>query len=135
MECYYECCKCGDIKDDDGACPECGCEDCLKKNKAEIVFLGQEVTVTCDRNCKKAWGVSNRPIRADGRFLSDKDLKTAPADPGTYEGGDAKPPSPDNFPNRWCVRECERCVQVTGHHSDDDFRDLFPRRFKEWTSS
>lgn len=32
----------------------------------------------------------------------------APADPGTYEGGDAKPTYLGERLNKWCVRECER---------------------------
>lgn len=45
----------------------------------------------------------------DYAYLADDELDDAPTDPGTYEGADAKPLSPDEFPNKWCVRECERC--------------------------
>lgn len=80
-----------------------------------IQYFGQPAKVKCDGNCKKAWGNSSRPkIQIsddidDFAFQSDNELGQAPSDPGTYEGGDSKPTSLDNFPNNWCVRECERC--------------------------
>lgn len=86
-----------------------------KINEAFITFLGQQAKVKCDRNCAKAWGVNSRPrIQLtddpdDYAFLADSELGDAPADPGTYEGSDGKPASADEFPNKWCVRECERC--------------------------
>lgn len=84
-------------------------------NEAKITYFGQPTKVACDRNCKKAWGISQRPKRQlsededDVMWLSDGELGKAPVDPGTYEGGYGKPESPDMFPNKWCVRECERC--------------------------
>lgn len=91
----------------------------MKINEAEILFFGQRVIVACDRNCQKAWGINNRPrIQLDEDnwdnyvYLSDTELGEAPANPGTYEGNDAKPLSPDDFPNKWCVRECERSTMV-----------------------
>lgn len=83
--------------------------------EAVITFFGQAAKVNCDGNCAKAWGISNRPKRQlsadedDYEFLADGELGDAPADPGTYEGGHGKPSSSHEFPNRWCVRECERC--------------------------
>jgi hypothetical protein len=85
-------------------------------NEAVIRYFGQSAKVVCDRNCAKAWGINNRPKvqlsegEDDYAFLADGELGDAPADPGTYEGGDGKPSSPDEFPNKWCVRECERCA-------------------------
>jgi len=85
-------------------------------NEAVILFFGRKVKVVCDRQCHKAYGINNRPRiqlsddTDDCAFLADGELSEAPADPGTYEGGDAKPDSPDDFPNKWCVRECERCA-------------------------
>jgi hypothetical protein len=87
-----------------------------ERNEAIIQYFGQPCKIACDRNCAKAWGLNNRPKERlssnpdDFAFLADSELGEAPADPGTYEGGHAKPLSPDGFPNKWCVRECERCA-------------------------
>lgn len=85
-------------------------------NEKIIIYFGQQVKVVCDRQCGKAWGINSRPrIEFDPEepddyaYLADYELGEAPVDPGTYEGGEAKPSSPDKFPNKWCVRECERC--------------------------
>lgn len=84
-------------------------------NVALITYFGQRAKVACDRKCHKAWGTHSRPRVQlsddddDYAFLADDELGDAPADPGTYEGGSAKPTNPDEFPTRWCVRECERC--------------------------
>jgi hypothetical protein len=81
-----------------------------------ITFCGQTANVACDGNCAKAWGSSHRPrvqlsdVVDDFVWLADHELNDAPVDPGTYEGGDAKPlevTGPNDL-NRWCVRECER---------------------------
>lgn len=83
----------------------------------QITYFGQPMIVDCDRNCKKAWGINTRPRRQlsdnpdDFMLLADGELEIAPDDPGTYEGVDGKPASPNEFPNRWCVRECERCAK------------------------
>lgn len=88
-------------------------------NNDVVPYFGQPMRVTCDRKCNKAWGMNNRPRiqlsykEDDYAFLADDELGEAPVDPGTYEGQHAKPLSPDEFPNKWCVRECERC-----NHSD-----------------
>lgn len=84
-------------------------------NEAIITYCGQTVRVNCDRNCSKSWGTSQRPTvplsddEDDYETLADHELGESPVNPGTYEFTDAKPLSPDEFPNRWCVRECERC--------------------------
>src|SRR5690242_4071466 len=81
-----------------------------------ILFCGQAARVNCDRNCAKAWGRSIRRTRGsaddneDGEYLADSELGYAPANPGTSEGEDCKPESATEFPNKWCVRECERCA-------------------------
>lgn len=85
-----------------------------------ITFFNQKAKVACDGNCKKAWGIGLRPKiyfsenpsdNSDNyAFLSDNELGVAPADPGSYEGGIPKPMSSDEFPNKWCVRQCERCA-------------------------
>ena len=86
------------------------------RNEAIITYGGQPMKVACDRRCDKAWGINNRPrvqlseSEDDYAFFADGELGEAPSDPGTYEGGHAKPESPDEFPNKWCVRECERCA-------------------------
>lgn len=85
-------------------------------NKATITYFGQKAKVACDCRCNKAWGMDNRPRiqlsddEDDWAYLADPELGEAPIDPGTFEGWHRKPLSPDEFPNRWCVRQCERCV-------------------------
>lgn len=87
-----------------------------ERNEAVITFFDQRAKVACDRRCEKAWGINNRPRvqlsanEDDFAYLADGELSEAPADPGTCEGGHAKPDSPAEFPNKWCVRECERCA-------------------------
>ena len=84
-------------------------------NTTLVIYFGQPMTVACDRQCDKAWGINNRPRKYlsanedDYEFLADGELGNAPVDPGTYEGDHAKPLRPSQFPNKWCVRECERC--------------------------
>lgn len=77
-----------------------------------ITFCGSRAKINCDGNCEKAWGFSNRPEKilssGDSKFLSDDELGIAPKNPGTTEGESQKPSSPNKFPNKWCVRECER---------------------------
>ena len=83
--------------------------------ESEVTFFGQRAKVKCDGNCAKAWGIVARPreqLSDDGDdivYLSDYELGLAPADPETYEGGYGKPDSVSEFPNKWCVRQCERC--------------------------
>jgi len=83
--------------------------------EAQVGYFGQTMKVACDGNCGNAWGINARPriqLSADEdnyAFLPDQELGEAPADPGTREGRDGKPLSIDEFPNKWCVRECERC--------------------------
>ena len=95
-------------------------------------YAGQPIIMICDMQCHKAWGVSDRPRVYvedplqrvfDGRenpgdivaneddyaYLADSELGTAPVDPGTYEGEDAKPLTPEGKHNKWCARACERC--------------------------
>lgn len=80
----------------------------------QITFFGQTAVVVCDANCGKAWGIHARPRVElsddpdDFAYLADGELGEAPADPGDYEGGDAKPTYPGARLNRWCVRACER---------------------------
>jgi hypothetical protein len=84
--------------------------------KKTILYWGEQIIVACDENCNKAWGINSRPKiqlsdinEDDYAFLSDSELDAAPEDPGTYECGIGKPKSAEFFPNKWCVRECERC--------------------------
>lgn len=84
--------------------------------KKQILYFKKTVEVACDEKCNKAWGSSSRPkVYLDDdpdnfAFLTDDELPEAPEDPQTYEGGQAKPTSKSQIPNKWCVRECERCV-------------------------
>ena len=81
-----------------------------------IQYFEQPAKVSCDEKCHKAWGISSRPKvylsdnPDDYEFLSDDELPEAPEDPGTYEGGHGKPSHISQAPNKWCARECERCV-------------------------
>lgn len=78
-----------------------------------IQYLGKPRVLACDGKCEKAWGMNNRPrIKFDDdpdnfAFLADDEVGSAPADPGTYEGGCSKPSSHRGM-NKWCARECER---------------------------
>lgn len=87
----------------------------------QINWFDRLCTLACDGRCDKAWGINNRPRVEfdpnepdDYAFLADHEVGTAPADPGTYEGGHGKPsavPLVDSARmNKWCSRECERGV-------------------------
>ncbi len=97
-----------------------------------ITYFGQQMRVGCDEKCYKAWGINKRPKvqlsddEDDYAFLSDSELEIAPIDPGTYEGGHPKPTLKTEIPNKWCMRECERCAHSKPGESDlplqfDDF--------------
>jgi len=101
-------------------------------------MFGQPCILVCDGKCGKAWGISNRPqiflddptltvyplenrqhfpddenIDLDNSvYLADHELGESPADPGTYEGDQAKPQTPAERHNKWCARECERSETV-----------------------
>jgi hypothetical protein len=103
-------------------------------NVAQITFFTKKTFVTCDRKCNKAWGINSRPKEMlsdhedDFYYLSDAELGDAPINPGTYECDEAKPLSPDEFPNKWCVRECERCSMSS---YDDPNTPLPPKTFDD----
>ena len=44
-------------------------------------------------------------------YMADDELEAAPPNPGTYEGGYAKPDCHANS-NKWCARECERSALI-----------------------
>jgi hypothetical protein len=83
-----------------------------------IKYFGHELILICDGKCSKAFGFNGRPKNQlskdedDYEYLSDDELPTAPQDPGTYEGRDAKPTSPQSRLNKWCARECERAIKM-----------------------
>ncbi len=83
-----------------------------------IVYFDQPAVISCDANCRRAWGINTRPRVQlsdevdDYEFKADGELARAPIDPGTYEGRDAKPRDEYQRLNRWCCRECERCVMT-----------------------
>lgn len=91
-------------------------ENCMLKGN--ITFGMEAAIVACDGKCNKAFGINGRPKvtlsenEDDYYYIPDGDLGEAPIDPRSYEGIDAKPLSPDEFPNHWCVRECERSTMV-----------------------
>jgi len=98
-----------------------------------LTYCGKKAKVACDGNCKKAWGINSRPTNEDkSEWLSDKELGEAPADPGTYEGGDGKPADSSEFLNKWCVRECERysMTPYDGNPDDDLVLTDFSNRVK-----
>lgn len=96
--------------------------------KKEIQYYGKMVTVSCDEKCNKAWGINARPFEQlsddidDVVYLADDELEDAPMS-GIIEGGDSKPVDANGdtitsvIPNKWCVRECERCY-MNGRGSD-----------------
>lgn len=98
-----------------------------------ITYFGQNTKVACDEKCHKAWGICNRPKiqlsddEDDIAYLSDDELEIAPIDPETYEGGEAKPTLKTEIPNKWCVRECERCSMSKPGESH------LPVKLKDWT--
>ena len=77
--------------------------------------------IACDGKCHKAWGIQCRPAIQldeidldDFCWLSDDEIEgDAPRNPGTSEGGWYKPLSHDQFPNKWCSRQCERSIIVS----------------------
>jgi hypothetical protein len=85
--------------------------------RMDVVSSGKPMTVACDGRCSKAWGICARPKEQIGTdeddiaLLADDELGDAPADPGEYEGGCAKPSGPHAM-NKWCSRQCERSVKV-----------------------
>lgn len=102
-------------------------------NDVIVTYRNRLMRAVCDRNCGKAWGINSRPFvqlsldEDDIAWLADGELGEAPADPGTYEGGHAKPLSPDAFPNKWCIRECERCVRSKADEVTE------PLTLKDWS--
>lgn len=93
-------------------------EGSITEFKKNIIFCGRRVVLSCDGQCNKAWGRNSRPRNGDDE-IPDAELGEAPADPGTYEGGDAKPNSPAGM-NKWRARECERShIQPIGEGSDE----------------
>lgn len=87
-----------------------------------IFFCGSPVVIACDGKCTSAFGINSRPHvqlsdnEDDHADLADHELGIAPIDPGTYEGGEAKPTDYEDpkRQNKWCARECERSVLVDG---------------------
>lgn len=92
--------------------------------KAIIPYFGKKVSVKCDGKCDKAWGKCERPLVElsddvdDYYYLSDDELGIAPKVVNTYEGNDTKPLDVKEFPNKWCVRSCERCAMGKSEPED-----------------
>lgn len=102
-----------------------------------ITYFGEDVKVACDEKCNKAWGINTRPQNQlsddpdDYEYLSDDELPEAPEHPGTWEGGDKKPVNKVGIPNRWCIRECERCsMSQPGMHNKPLMLKDFSKRRK-----
>ncbi len=64
-------------------------------------------------------------------YCSDDELGDAPKDPGTYEGGCGKPRDKSEIGNKWCVRQCERCVMSDLGKFDEPLklRDFSKRKY------
>ena len=102
-----------------------------------VKMYGLSMVLSCDGKCHKAWGINQRPMvfymeegqpprelrqgekprdYEDFAWKADNELGDAPADLGSYEGGDGKPAVREMtqgnaaLMNRWCARECERHV-------------------------
>lgn len=88
-----------------------------------ITYFDAPAAVACDARCEKAWGNNNRPQiqfsddEEDTAFLADDEVGIAPENPGTYEGECAKPRTPEERLNKWCVRECERSEMTDAPHT------------------
>ena len=105
-----------------------------------ITYFGQPMAVACDGKCHKAWGISQRPCVEfdpddpdDNAMLADDELGEAPADPGTYEGGEGKPLPGGELMSKWCIRECERCERVgpgDAHPATDFSRRVYNQPWK-----
>jgi hypothetical protein len=72
------------------------CAKTVNMITSKILYFGVQVELKCDGDCEHAWGIGWKNPKTD----------TAPADPGKYEGNDAKPTNQQH--NRWCARQCER---------------------------
>jgi len=128
--------------------------------KKIITYCGQKAKVNCDNNCKKAFGSNTRPRvyaeipsvvfgingtsiypdvdlkdEDDWAYLSDEELGEAPKCNGHYEGGQSKPRREDEKPNKWCVRECERCnMSMPGKFDEKLGIKLFEKRYHNISS-
>jgi hypothetical protein len=104
----------------------------MEKN---ITYCGMSAKVGCDDKCNKAWGIMLRPKVQlsddddDVVYLGDDELGEAPKHPKTWEGGDAKPTCDSEKMNKWCVRQCERCV-MTEYGKPDE-----PLKIKDWSKN
>ena len=111
--------------------------------KKDIIYFGGAFVLFCDEKCNKAWGICSRENvqisddEDDVEWLTDDELGEAPEDPGTYDGGHAKPTCDADKLNKWCCRTCERSEMIekkkTVNFTDDDFQNLlrdFSVRFK-----
>ena len=67
-----------------------------------VQFCFEPMAIACDGKCHLAWGIN----------WHGKKGKRAPENPGTSEGGDMKPRRAADRLNKWCCRECERCVSA-----------------------
>lgn len=104
-----------------------------------VTAFGRPTRIGCDAQCDKAWGINNRPKIQfsddpdDYAFLADHEVGTAPEDPGTYEGGHAKPTTPEERLNKWCFRECERCASCYAGREDEpmNYPNFFERIYNQ----
>jgi len=88
------------------------------KNKTVVPFCGKAMGVGCDGQCGLAIGIGW--YLEDGETLDVEAIKEEGTtlehlrkDPLSSEGGERKPASDSEFPNKWCVRQCERCHTIS----------------------
>lgn len=104
----------------------------------QIVYFDKAAIMSCDGNCRKAWGVSQRPKidfdkedPDDYAYLADAELGNAPESPGTYEGGQTKPRhESERLRSKWCARECERSI-LTGPGEPIKLHDFSARLYNQ----
>jgi hypothetical protein len=102
-----------------------------------ITYCGIQAKVGCDEKCNKAWGITLRPKEQlsddfeDVVYLSDDELGDAPKYPKCWEGGDGKPTCDEEKMNKWCIRQCERCVMTEYGRQDETlvYKDWCVRRY------
>jgi hypothetical protein len=109
----------------------------IKVLARDVKSCGKPITIYCDANCKKAWGISQRPKiklsddEDDVVYMSDEELKNAPRLPDSSAGLQMKPQNKDEWLNKWCYRECERCGAFRKGEEFKGLKDWSVRRYNQ----
>ena len=94
-----------------------------------VEHLGGDWWYACDGKCNKAWGISDRDsIQLD---VHDEDDFAWLADDELGESGNELIPG-DEFPHKWCRRECERFTELEGE--ENELRDFSKRVYNKPSS-